>query len=89
MKTLKAMVSGRVQGVGFRYFVKRHADKLGLNGYARNLIDGRVEVLMQGDLVAIESLLNQLKIGPGYSVVEAVDSDEVSDSPPYINFDIR
>ena len=43
------LVSGRVQGVGFRYFVQDHASVEGLHGYARNLPDGRVEVVIEGD----------------------------------------
>lgn len=86
MKTVRAMVSGRVQGVGFRYFVKNQADRLGLNGYARNLSDGRVEVVAQGEVGAVDKLLKQLDIGPRYSSVGSVDLVEILDGSSYEGF---
>ena len=82
---IKGYVSGRVQGVGFRYFVKRHAETLAVNGYARNLLDGRVEFLLQGSKSAVLSGLEKIHSGPSYSQVtqvrtEEVRSDEISDS---------
>jgi acylphosphatase len=58
------MVSGFVQGVGFRYFVLRHAEALGISGWARNCPDGRVEVLAQGREVDLRMLLEDLRTGP-------------------------
>ncbi len=80
------MVSGRVQGVGFRYFVKSEADRLGLYGYARNLGDGRVEVVVQGEVRAVDKLLKQLDIGPRYSSVSSVDLVEILDGFLYEGF---
>ena len=77
MYCIKGYVSGRVQGVGFRYFVRRHADAQQLGGYAKNLDDGRVEFLLQGDKVAVESVLEQIHQGPSYSRVNRVDVREV------------
>ena len=57
-------VAGRVQGVGFRYFVARTARGLGLSGYVRNLPDGTVEVAASGDRAALESLAALLEKGP-------------------------
>lgn len=86
MKTVRAMVCGRVQGVGFRYFVKSQADGLGLNGYARNLSDGRVEVVAQGEAEAVGHLLKQMDVGPRYSSVSLVDVVEILDSALYEGF---
>lgn len=58
-----ALVSGEVQGVGFRDFVRRRADELGLRGRASNLSDGRVEVVAEGDRVAAERLVAALRGG--------------------------
>lgn len=58
------VVEGLVQGVGFRYFVHRHATSLGLTGSARNLYDGNVEIEVEGDRSVIEELLKLLKVGP-------------------------
>ena len=83
------VVSGRVQGVGFRYFVARAARGLGLSGYVRNLPDGTVEVAAAGDRAALESLAALLEEGPPGAVVESVELDW--SSPPDVGdtFDVR
>ncbi|HKS35066.1 MAG TPA: acylphosphatase [Enterobacteriaceae bacterium] len=68
-----AWVHGRVQGVGFRYSTQHEAKRLGLTGYARNLDDGSVEVLVCGDAGQVEQLLAWLRAGgPRSAVVERV-----------------
>ncbi len=62
MKAYKVKICGRVQGVGFRATVRRHALKLGMKGYVRNLPDGCVEALLATDRLSdVESLLGKLK----------------------------
>jgi acylphosphatase len=65
---LTAFVSGRVQGVGFRFWVRRLAERLGVSGTATNLRDGRVEVVAEGPRAACEKLLAALQgsTAPGY-----------------------
>ena len=58
------VAEGLVQGVGFRWFVARHAESLGLTGYVRNLLSGQVEVEAEGDRSLIEQFLKDLRIGP-------------------------
>ncbi|MDK2871919.1 MAG: acylphosphatase [bacterium] len=70
---LKAKVYGLVQGVGFRYFVKREAQKRGITGWVRNNADGSVEVLGEGDRGLLEELLNLLHKGPTFASVARVD----------------
>ncbi len=65
-------LSGRVQGVGFRFFTERVARRLGLSGFARNLADGRVEVVAEGARSAVETLLKELRQGPSGAVVHNV-----------------
>ena len=77
MFSVKGYVSGRVQGVGFRYFVKRHADTLAVNGYAKNLADGRVEFLLQGNKAAVLTMLENIRSGPSYSQVSEVTAEEI------------
>jgi acylphosphatase len=72
---LHAIVHGRVQGVGFRYFVVERALSLGLRGYARNTGGGSVEVLAQGPRPALESLLVLLRRGPAAADVREVEVD--------------
>lgn len=69
---LYAVVRGRVQGVGFRYFVVEEAARLGLRGYARNESNGDVEVLAQGPRLALERLLSLLRQGPPAAYVSDV-----------------
>ncbi len=66
-------VSGRVQGVFFRDHTRRWAVSLGLKGWVRNLGDGRVEVVAEGEKENIEGLVANLKEGPPYAQVENVD----------------
>ena len=67
-------VSGRVQGVGYRAFAARAATQRGLVGCVRNLVDGRVELEVEGEKAAIEALLLELAAGPTAGHVEAVDT---------------
>lgn len=72
MQELRATVHGRVQGVGFRYYVVERAAALGLRGYARNQRNGDVEVLAQGPHPALERLLTLLRQGPPAASVQDV-----------------
>jgi acylphosphatase len=71
-RRLKAEIVGDVQGVGFRFFVERHARQLGLEGYVRNRYDGAVEVEAEGDAPALEHFLNELRHGPRLARVQDV-----------------
>lgn len=66
-------VRGRVQGVGFRYFVAAHARALGLRGWARNLLDGSVEVQAEGPAEALAFLEERLREGPPHARVDGLD----------------
>lgn len=70
---LTALVHGRVQGVGFRAFVRRQALDLELDGYVENLADGRVEVVAEGERSELEHLLVKLRTGPAHAEVETID----------------
>jgi len=72
-KRLTVLASGRVQGVGFRAFVRRYALDLGLSGYAENLDDGRVEVVVEGSREDIELLLVKLRMGPAHANVRDLE----------------
>jgi len=64
LKRAKIIVNGLVQGVGYRYFVMRHAENLNLKGYTQNLFTGEVLTEVEGDLGLINELIKKLKIGP-------------------------
>ena len=80
------LVSGRVQGVGFRYFVQDVAAREGVTGYVKNLPDGRVEALVEGDAEAVERVERALRSGPGGARVEDVDVDLRDPSGAYTSF---
>jgi acylphosphatase len=70
---LDAVVRGRVQGVGFRYFVMRQGAALGLDGWVANAADGSVRCRAEGDRAALEQLLTALRTGPSGARVAGVD----------------
>ena len=70
------LISGRVQGVGFRMFVHRQATHLRLKGWVRNLNDGRVEAIAQGPLEWLKKLEDLIKTGPPRAIVESLQVGE-------------
>ena len=74
-------VSGMVQGVGFRHATYRQALKLGLRGWVRNLADGRVEAVIQGERAALEKLLAWCEHGPALARVDRVETAWEAASP--------
>jgi len=88
MKRLYARVTGRVHGVGYRDFVRRQAMELGLTGWVRNTGDGAVEVLAEGEDVALAHLVLRLEKGPRLARVEEVDTDYAVPTGEYGGFSI-
>jgi acylphosphatase len=87
--TTRFLVSGMVQGVGFRWFVARHARSLGLRGYARNLPDGSVEVVVDGPEESLPELERLLQAGPSSAQVDRVErSAEPTRMPVGKSFDV-
>jgi acylphosphatase len=72
------LVSGRVQGVGFRWFVVLRAQGANVRGWVRNLPDGRVEVVAAGNQAALDALEKWLQIGPRSASVTAVEKTDIS-----------
>lgn len=90
MSARRWIIRGRVQGVGFRWFVMREAERLKLGGFARNLPDGSVEVVSQGTDAVLDKLENALRRGPSHARVEDIQCLHVPlelDVPR--SFDIR
>lgn len=86
---LHAIIEGDVQGVGFRMFVKRKAEELKLKGWVRNLWDGSVEVIVEGDKRIITILLSSLKTGPRSSFVSNVRTEWMTSTDEFTSFQIR
>jgi acylphosphatase len=83
------LVTGRVQGVGFRWFVRQAATARGVRGDVRNLPDGAVEVRAAGAPAALERLLDEVRRGPGGARVERVVTSEWDASDVGASFEIR
>ena len=86
---LFVLISGKVQGVGFRNFTQMNAKQLGINGYAKNLPNGKVEVVAEGDKAQLDALVALLKKGPRFARVDSLDVDERSFTGEYKTFGIR
>jgi len=82
-------ISGRVQGVGFRYFAERAAHAMGVSGYVRNCADGSVEVYAIGETSALELFKHRLTEGPRSAWVEAVEESEMPVNERYHEFVIE
>ncbi len=91
-ETLVAVVHGRVQGVGFRYFVQREATDLGLTGWVANERDGSVRCVAVGGRARLEAFVERLRSGPPSAIVDRVDLQwhTASSAPsPYSSFGVR
>ena len=74
--TRRYLLSGRVQGVGFRYFTQRTATQLGVVGWVRNCPDGTVEAVAQGSEEALQAFREHLQQGPSWSRVHRIEENE-------------
>lgn len=82
IKCVKALISGRVQGVFFRDSTRTQASQLGITGHAINLADGRVEVIACGESSQLNLLIDWLNKGPVYADVSDVHITHLSITPP-------
>lgn len=82
-------ISGIVQGVFYRAFTREIANSLGLSGWVRNLTDGRVEALFEGDRADIERAIEQCRIGPPGARVDGIDVDWEEYRGDIKGFDVR
>ena len=89
MPSFIAKVSGSVQGVGFRYFVQRKAEAYNLRGYTKNMPDGSVEVVAEGDRPGLIELATDLKKGPFLSHVDDVQVVWSDSEQNFRDFSIR
>ena len=85
----RAVVHGRVQGVGFRYTAVSKAQRLGLAGWVRNCRDGTVETHFEGDLAKTKEFLNWLRTGPPGARVVRVDRQSVPPQETFRTFSIE
>ncbi len=89
MKTVRWIVSGRVQGVGYRYFAKKAAARLRITGTTRNLMDGTVEIIAYGEEHVLIEFYTELLKGPSFSDVKNIEMYEMSEEhDPFEDFSI-
>lgn len=88
MKTVSLTIKGRVQGVGFRYFVMRIAMQLGVNGYVKNCADGNVYVEAEADDSVLVQFIDLCSVGPSRSNVEDIVIGEL-EPKKFTDFNIR
>jgi len=87
VKRVSVIVSGRVQGVGFRYFTRDIAGEMNLTGYVRNTSNGRVEIEVQGESVPLEKFVEKIRVGPQLARVTSYtvnDTDIVENESEFI-----
>jgi acylphosphatase len=82
------LVSGMVQGVGYRFFVQRLAKRMGLTGWVKNLFSGEVEILVEGPRGLIESFIKDLRTGHPYATIRNIQVEWGGRSGKYTGFDI-
>jgi acylphosphatase len=89
MATQRLRITGRVQGVGFRYALQSEAESLGLAGWVRNRSDGSVEALAQGAPQALEALAAWARRGPSAAQVTGLQIEATEEEVPYGRFELR
>lgn len=86
---IHAIISGRVQGVGFRGFTATAAQQIGVTGWVRNRINGTVETVAEGNQAALDAFLRQIGSGPGPSYVDEVEIKWLDATGEFSNFKVR
>ncbi len=91
MKRIHLFISGEVQGVTYRYRSSKKARELGLKGFVKNLYDGRVELIAEGNNKQVNEFLDFCKHDPGYSHVAKIElkEEKIIDSCSFTDFDVR
>lgn len=86
---VEILANGLVQGVGFRYYVIRMAQRLGLKGYTKNLYSGEVLTVAEGPKQLLEELFNLIKVGPPYADVKNASIKWSESKNEFTHFEIR
>ncbi|WP_456403099.1 acylphosphatase [Persephonella sp.] len=86
---LHIVFAGTVQGVGFRYFVKNKAEKFGVKGFVRNLPDGTVEVMAEGDEEILRRFMEEIENGPPLAEVTGLRYEFIDKDGGFSSFEIQ
>jgi acylphosphatase len=83
------LISGRVQGVGFRAFAQHAGQVMGLKGWVRNLWDGRVEAVARGGIETLTAFESKLRTGPKRAFVQSISVSDLKSAPAGADFEVR
>lgn len=86
--SVKILVSGYVQGVGFRFFIARIAHSLNLKGYVKNLYNGDVEIYAEGSKELLDKVVEKARLGPAYSHIDSIKLEWLDFKNKYDKFEI-
>lgn len=89
MQQYEIKITGRVQGVGFRYYTRNQANNLNLNGWVRNTLDGGVLAMVQGPKHAINTFVDYMWVGPPMSDVKSVTQVDMQAIEEFADFEIK
>ncbi|MBN1298823.1 MAG: acylphosphatase [Actinobacteria bacterium] len=88
IKTYRIILSGRVQGVGYRYFVEEKARLYNIKGYVKNTFDNKVEIVCQGKRESLDIFRKRIKQGPAFAHVAGIIENSIENANSYSNFEI-
>jgi acylphosphatase len=88
VKSVYLVITGRVQGVGFRYFAEHKAVEFNISGWVKNTSDGKVEIEATGEPENIKSFIDWMKIGPARAIIKTFSASEITPTRTFTNFTI-
>lgn len=83
------LITGRVQGVGFRYYVQKKANEMGVKGWVKNTVDGNVLIVAQCDESVLNTFIDYLYIGPQLSRVDQISKHKMDSLSDFNNFSVK
>jgi acylphosphatase len=89
VKSIYILISGRVQGVGFRYFAINKANELNISGWVKNTPDGNVEIEATGDYASLQIFADWMKMGPTRAIIRRFSVSDITPTRTFTNFTIR
>ena len=89
LKRAHLFISGRVQGVNFRYYTRQQAQSLGVTGWVRNLLDRRVEAICEGDEISVQQMIEWCYQGPSAARVDHVETHWEEPTGQFSSFEIK
>jgi len=89
LKQVYINLSGRVQGVGFRYFAQHKAEELNITGWVRNTPDGKVEIEASGEAENVNTFIDWMKVGPARAIIQYFSVSDISPQRKFTQFIIR